>query len=74
MGTMKLNMEALKILLKSKFGGNQSEMARALDIERTHLNKVFNDDGKGAGATVCGALIKYCNANNLNYKDYIHFF
>lgn len=68
---MRVNIIALYKLLKDKFNDNQSEMARAFKIERTHLNKIFNTSGKGAGATVCGAIIKYCNENNLNYKDYI---
>ncbi len=65
------NIEALMQLLEMKFNNNQSEMARVLKIERTHLNKMFNNNGKGAGATVCGAIIKYCNENNLDYKKYI---
>ena len=68
---MKLNLEALKELLKVQFNNNQSEMARILEVERTHLNKVFNNNGKGAGTIICGAIIKYCNKNNLNYKTYI---
>ncbi len=67
------NIDALTELLKSRFNGNQSEMARVLKIERTHLNKIFNKEGKGAGATVCGAIIKYCNENDLDYKKYIFF-
>nr|DAV33416.1 MAG TPA: NinH protein [Caudoviricetes sp.]DAW71692.1 MAG TPA: NinH protein [Caudoviricetes sp.] len=65
------NIKALLILLKEKFDNNQSEMARALNVERTHLNKMFKCNGKGAGATICGAIIKYCNENNLDYTKYI---
>lgn len=65
------NINALLILLKEKFDNNQSEMARALNVERTHLNKMFKCNGKGAGATICGAIIKYCNENNLDYTKYI---
>ena len=68
---MKLNMIALKGLLERQFHNNQSEMAKALKIERTHLNKIFNNNGKGAVATIYGAIIKYCNDNNLDYKIYI---
>ena len=64
-------IKALLILLKEKFDNNQSEMARALNVERTHLNKMFKCNGKGAGATICGAIIKYCNENNLDYTKYI---
>lgn len=65
------NIESLNELLNEKFDNNQSEMARVLKVERTHLNKVFNNEGKGAGAMICGAIIKYCNDNNLDYKKYI---
>lgn len=65
------NIKALLILLEEKFDNNQSEMARVLNVERTHLNKMFKCNGKGAGATICGAIIKYCNENNLDYTKYI---
>lgn len=70
---MIVNMKALFRLLKEVFNNNQSEMARVLGIQRTHLNKIFKNNGKGAGATVCGAIIKYCNKNNLDVNDYIFF-
>lgn len=65
------NIKALIELLETQFNNNQSEMARAFKVERTHLNKIFNNNGKGAGATICGAIIKYCDENNLDYKKYI---
>lgn len=68
---MTLNTKALMQLLEKRFNNNQSEMARILKIERTHLNKTLNNNGKGAGATVCGAIIKYCNENKLDYRKYI---
>lgn len=65
------NIKALLELLKTHFNNNQSEMARAFKVERTHLNKMFKCNGKGAGAVICGAIIKYCNDNNLDYTKYI---
>ena len=65
------NMKALNELLKTKFNNNQSEMAREFGVERTHLNKVFRSNGKGAGANICGAIMKYCTENNLKVEDYI---
>lgn len=70
---MIINMKALLKLLKEAFDGNQSEMARVLGVQRTHLNKVFRNNGKGAGAVICGAIIKYCQKNNLDVNDYIFF-
>lgn len=65
------NMKALNKLLRIEFDNNQSEMARVFGVERTHLNKVFKSNGRGAGTTICGAIIKYCNQNNLKLEDYI---
>lgn len=68
---MRINIEALKKLLNEKFDGNQTAFAEATGIERTHVNKVFKSNGEGAGAIFCGAIIKYCNNNNLDYQEYI---
>lgn len=70
---MIINMKALLKLLKDVFNNNQSEMARTFGVERSHLNKVLRSNGKSAGTTICGAIIKYCNQNNLNTEDYIFF-
>lgn len=70
---MSPNMEALNELLKTRFKNNQSKMAREFGVERTHLNKVFRSNGKGAGTNICGAIIKYCSENNLKIEDYIFF-
>lgn len=68
---MEVNIEALRKLLEEKFGGNQTAFAEATGIERTHVNKVLKNNGKGAGALFCGAIIKYCSENNLEYTNYI---
>lgn len=68
---MRVNIEALEKLLKEKFNGNQTAFAEAMGIERTHVNKVFKNRGKGAGAMFCGAIIKFCEINNLDYNEYI---
>lgn len=68
---MEINIEELEKLLNEKFEGNQTVFAKTLGLERTHVNKVFKSKGKGAGAVFCGAIIKYCNDNNLDYQKYI---
>lgn len=70
---MKVNIEELKELIKSEFNGSQRAFSRALDIDRTHLNKVLKNKGKGAGLKFCGAIMKYCNKNNKDYQRYIFF-
>lgn len=70
---MEINIEKLKELLRKEFNDNQTLFAETLGIERTHVNKVLKSNGKGAGAGFCGAIIKYCNENKLNYEEYIFF-
>lgn len=70
---MEININNLEILLNKKFFGNKSLLAKTLKLEVSHVNKVFNNKGKGAGAKFCGAIIKYCEMNKMDYKDYIFF-
>lgn len=70
---MEINIEELGKLLKERFNNNQTTFAQEMGIDRTHVNKVFKNKGKGAGALFCGAIIKYCNDNNLDYRNYIIF-
>lgn len=68
---MKLNSKAIKKLLKEKFDNNITLFAKEINVDRTHLSRVIRSNGNGAGAVVCGGVIRYCNKNNLDYKDYI---
>lgn len=68
---MGVNIEALEELLENEFNGNQTLFSEKTGIERTHVNKVFKNKGKGAGAVFCGGIIKYCNNNKLDYHKYI---
>lgn len=68
---MEINMGAFNTLLREKFDNNQSKMARELDISRYQLNMILNHNGRNAGKKVLGAIIKYCDKNNYNFRDYI---
>ena len=68
---MEINMGALNTLLREKFNNNQSEMAKILNVSRYQLNMVLNHNGKNAGKKIIGAIIKYCDENNYNFRDYI---
>lgn len=68
---MKLNVEMVNKLIENKFDNNQTKFANAINADRTHLNRVLRNNGYGAGAIICGGIIKYCDENKLNYKDYI---
>nr|DAM73435.1 MAG TPA: DNA-binding transcriptional regulator [Caudoviricetes sp.] len=68
---MEINMGAFNTLLREKFNNNQSEMAKVLNISRYQLNMIINHNGKNAGKKIIGAIIKYCDSNNYNFRDYI---
>ncbi len=70
---MEVNIEALEQLLVEEFNGNQTVFAQTLGLERTHVNKVFRNKGKGAGALFCGAILKYCKEKNIDEEKYIFF-
>lgn len=68
---MEINIGALKTLLREKFNNNQAEMAKTLAINRHQLNMIINHNGKNAGKKIIGAIIKYCDSNNYDFRDYI---
>jgi len=68
---MELNMGALNILLREKFGGNQAAMAKEIGISRYQLNIILNTNGAHAGKKVFGAIIKFCKDHDYNFEDYI---
>lgn len=68
---MEINMKAFTTLLKEKFNGNQTEMAKNIGISKYQLNIILKNNGKNAGKKVIGGIIKFCIANNYNFMDYI---
>lgn len=68
---MEINLGALNVLLREKFSNNQAKMAKTLGISRYQLNIILNHGGKSAGKKIIGAIIRYCNDNGYDFKDYI---
>lgn len=68
---MELNMEALNKLLKEKFDNNQAKMARILGVSKYQLNIVLKNNGAHAGKKFIGAIIKFCDVNEYDFRDYI---
>lgn len=68
---MEINMLAFNTLLREKFNNNQAKMAKEFDISRYQLNMILHQNGKNAGKKIIGAIIKYCDNNNYNFRDYI---
>ena len=68
---MEINMGAFNTLLIERFNNNQAEMARNLGISKYQLNMVLNNKGKKAGKKFIGAIIKFCDQNNYDFRNYI---
>lgn len=66
----KPNVEKIKELIDKKFNGNQSKFAQAIGVERSQVSRILKN-GKGAGAMFFGGLMKYCEQEGLQFKDYI---
>lgn len=68
---MEINMEAINQLLENRFDGNQAKMARVLKISRYQLNTIISNNGKKAGKKFIAAILKYCDANEIDFHKYI---
>lgn len=67
---MQANVKNIERLVQKNFNGNRAQFAKALGVERSQVSMLLNH-GNAVGAKFYGALIYYCEANNLNFKDYI---
>ncbi|NSW92862.1 MAG: XRE family transcriptional regulator [Firmicutes bacterium] len=53
--------------------GNYNAFARELNLNVAHVHRTLTKENSKAGAKFLGALMVFCEKNNLNYKDYIFF-
>lgn len=68
---MRVNILNLSNHIREKYRGNQSFFAEEAEIDRSYLNLLINGKIDSSSPTICNGIIKYCEKNNLNYKDYI---
>lgn len=68
---MRVNIVNLNKLIKERFRGNKTFFAEILEIDRCYLNQILNGKINNNSSKVCNAIIKFCERNNLDYKDYI---
>lgn len=68
---MEINLIAFMELLEERFENNQAKMARVLGISKYQLNTIIRNNCKGAGKKVIGAIIKYCDTNEIDFHKYI---
>ena len=67
---MKLNIKALRNLMKEQCGGNYNAFARETGINVSLLYKLLNDQAQ-AGLKTINRLIDYLKANGFRVEDYI---
>lgn len=68
---MKVNIANLNKLIEEKYRGNKTFFAEIAEIDRSYLNQMLNNKVSNNSPKICNAIIRYCEKNNLNYKDYI---
>lgn len=67
---MEVKRSRLREILKQRYKGNYTDMARDLGVSLPHLHKFLNYD-VGGGRKLLGAVVKYCKYNNLPLEKYI---
>jgi hypothetical protein len=67
---VRANIEAVQKHLEQKFQGNKTKFSDVLRINRAQLSKILTHN-EGAGALFFGELIRYCDENSLNWREYI---
>lgn len=70
---MKINVGAVKTLIKEKFRNNQTWFAEEISIDSHYLNQILLGNKKPSSPKACRGVIDYCKRNSLNINDYIIF-
>lgn len=68
---MKVNVEAVKQLIKERFRDNTSWFAEEIGMKATYVSTILNNPEKYSSDRLCNCIIKYCELNSLNFRDYI---
>ncbi len=70
---MRVNTSNLNDLIEDKFRGNITFFAETIGVDRGYLCQILKGTKKNSSPKVCNSVIAYCDAANLDYKDYIFF-
>lgn len=68
---MQVKIKNLKKLIDEKYRGNKSFFADEAQIDRSYLSQLLNGSISSNSPKMCNAIIRYCEKNNLDFKDYI---
>ncbi|AZR74511.1 hypothetical protein BBF96_14620 [Anoxybacter fermentans] len=67
---MKVNLEKLKNFLEER-GWNEVIFARKMDLDYSYVYRVMRGQ-RGVGIKFLTRLIKLCDQNKLNFRDFIY--
>lgn len=68
---MKVNISNLRNFIKKKYRGNNSFFADEAQISRSYLSQLLNGSISNNSPKICNAIIRYCEKNNIDYKEFI---
>ena len=68
--SMKLNKEALNMLLNNKFNGNYTRMSKEMGLNVAYVYRVLAKN-RNCGAKFFSCVMKWCSDNGRDYKEFI---
>lgn len=68
---MKVNIEAVKQLILERFRNNISWFAESIGMDATYVSTILNNPKKSKSDKFCNLLIRYCELNELDFRNYI---
>ncbi|MHB1126520.1 MAG: hypothetical protein ACYC2T_06115 [Bacillota bacterium] len=66
------NVAELQKLVDDMFGGNKSDFATAIGVDRGQVSKVLKD-GTHAGSLFFGGLLNFCEKKRLDFKMFVYY-
>lgn len=70
---MKINVQAVKELIKEKFRNNQTWFAEEIEIDAHYFGQILLGNKSATSPKACRGVIDYCKKNNLEINDFIIF-
>lgn len=67
---MNKNSNGMEKFIKKYFDGSRKNCAITLDISQSTICRVINGNSNG-GRKFLAKIIKYCDKNNIDFKDFI---
>lgn len=68
---MKVNISKLSDFIDKRYRGNLTFFAKEAEIERSYFNQMMNGKVNNKSPKICNQIIRYCEKNNLDYKEFI---